>query len=51
MLAMQKEYAKKIANKPGASIVVNQIMFEFDNGSNKITDRQKIPSKECKGSR
>jgi hypothetical protein len=37
----KKEYAKNLANKSGASNVVNQ-MFEFDNGINKISDWQKI---------
>jgi hypothetical protein len=33
----KRECAKKLANKSGASKVVNQ-MFEFDHGINKITD-------------
>jgi hypothetical protein len=40
----KREYAESLANKSGASKVVNQ-MFEFDNGINKITDWQKVHPK------
>ena len=46
----KRKYAKKLANKSGASKVVNQ-MFEFDNGINKVTDWQISAPLTGKGSR